>query len=79
MGERMQIHNVNVFLVRCAGDAGRQVRVSGAEELPKDEVLDEVAEAGAEECAGTVCGLWQRQPNVPPPAPLGVCPEIQFQ
>lgn len=79
MGKRMQIHNVNVFLVRCAGDAGWQVRVSGAEELPKDEVLDEVAEAGAEECAGTVCGLWQRQPNVPPPAPLGVCPEIQFQ
>lgn len=33
--------------------------MSGAEELPKDEVLDKVAEAGAEECAGTVCGLWQ--------------------
>lgn len=48
-------------------------------ELSEDEVLDKVAEAGAEECAGTVRGLWQRQPNVSPPAPLGMRPEIQFE
>lgn len=63
---------------RCGGEAGRQVRLSRAEELPEDALPVQVTQTGAEARAGKVRGLWQRQQDVPHAAPLGVRQEIQF-
>lgn len=81
--ERKKVLCVEILMIswlfRGPGAARRKVRVSGAEELPEDSVFDKVPEAGAEERAGAILRVRQRQQDVPPPTPLGMRPEIQFQ